>query len=96
MDEREKVPAAVPYIAHEAAMARAERTNKRLWIVIIILIAALIASNAGWIWYESQFEYEITETYASESEDGGVAILNRDGEVYYGEGYLHQNETKSP
>lgn len=46
----------VPYIVHEGAMARLDRTIKRLWIVIILLILLLVASNAGWLYYESQFE----------------------------------------
>ena len=53
--EKKKSLEPVPYIVHESAMARQERNNKRLWIVVIILIAALILSNAAWIYYESQF-----------------------------------------
>lgn len=63
----------VPYLVHESTMARMERTNKRLWIVVIILIVSLIATNAGWIWYESQFEL-VTETTTQEvwqETDGG-------------------------
>lgn len=51
----------VPYIVHEGAMARQDRTIKRLWIVIILLILLLVASNAGWLYYESQYE-QVTET----------------------------------
>lgn len=46
----------VPYIVHEGEMARMERMNRRLWIVILVLIAALIVTNAAWIYYENQFE----------------------------------------
>lgn len=94
--EKQKQAEPIPFIAYESGMARMERTNKRLWVVVIILIVALIASNAGWIWYESQFTEEVTETYTSESDDGGIAIVNRDGEVNYGEGYLHTDEKKNP
>lgn len=55
---------AVPYIAHESAMARLERIIKRLWIVIIILIALLFATNAAWIYYESR--WEIVSSYTQE------------------------------
>ncbi len=34
----------VPYIAHEAGLARMERLNKRLWIALLTLAAI----NAGW------------------------------------------------
>ena len=74
----------VPYIVHESALAREERTIKRLWILCIIMFRALVVSNAGWIYYESQFEEVVTtETYESDAEDGGVAISNGSGEVSY-------------
>lgn len=83
--EKRKSLEPVPYIVHESAMARQERNNKRLWIVVIILIAALILSNAAWIYYESQFVDE-SWTYEATTDDGGNAIANGDGEVnYYGE-----------
>ncbi len=57
---------------HEGDMARMERANKRLWVVIIILIVALIGSNAAWIYYESQFEEISTQIEAEqETDDGG-------------------------
>ena len=52
----EKTPATVPYVAHEFAMARAERQSKRLVAVIILLILLLVGSNIGWLVYNSQFE----------------------------------------
>ena len=52
---------------YEIALAFAERTTKRLWVVIIILIGLLLATNAGWLLYESQFEY-MTETITQEVE----------------------------
>ena len=48
----------IPYIAYESGMARLERANKRTWIICIILIVALVASNLAWIIYERQFETE--------------------------------------
>ena len=46
----------VPYIVHEASMARMERQTKRLWITVLALIVILVATNGAWIWYESQLE----------------------------------------
>lgn len=34
----------------------AERTIKRLWIVVILLIVLLVGTNAMWIYHESQYE----------------------------------------
>ena len=67
-------PESVPYIVHESSMARMERQIKRLWIALIVVIAMLFASNAGWLIYESQFE---AITY----EQDGEGINN----VNYGE-----------
>lgn len=73
----------IPYIAHESAMARMERQIKRLWIVLIMTIVFLVASNAAWIWYESQFE-EITIT-AEQTADGQSNNYAIGGDYYSGE-----------
>lgn len=78
----------VPYVVHESAMARNERYNKRLWIVILVLIGALIASNLAWIIYNSQFEVveEITETnITQDNENGYNNYIGDDGDINYGE-----------
>ena len=43
---KENRVADVPYIAHESAMARQERTIKRLWVALIIC-AVLLAACVG-------------------------------------------------
>lgn len=79
---KEQPSETVPYIVHEGMMARAERTAKRLWITILLLIVLLFGSNAGWIWYESQFE-ETTTTIEAEADDGCNAVANNNGMVNY-------------
>lgn len=74
---------AVPYIVHESAMARAERSAKRLWAVIILLIVFLVASNGVWIWYESQFE-TITTEVTQENADGYNNYVGNDGDINNG------------
>ena len=71
----------IPYIAYESALARQERTIKRLFIVTILLIALLVATNVGWIIYESQFE-DVSTTIEADS-DTGNAIANYSGDVTY-------------
>ena len=64
-------PESVPYIVHESAMARAERTAKRLWITILTLIFLLVGSNCAWLWYEAQFEtVEYTQEVTQEADNG--------------------------
>ena len=72
----------VPYIVHEGMMARAERTAKRLWITILLLIVLLVGTNAGWIWFESQFE---DIAISQENEDGYNNFVGNDGDIFNGE-----------
>ena len=79
-----KNPEAVPYIVHESAMARAERSAKRLWVVIILLIVMLVATNGAWIWYESQFETVETTEVIQENADGYNNYVGNDGDIING------------
>ena len=47
----QNAPESVPYIVHEASMARMERQIKRLWITVLMLTVMLVATNGAWIWY---------------------------------------------
>ena len=69
----------IPYAAHEGAMARMERTIRRLWILCIILIVLLTATNGAWIWYESQFVDEVTVT--QDNTDGYNNYIGNDGTI---------------
>ena len=78
----------VPYIAHEADMARQERTIKRMWSIIVILIAVLVLTNVGWIVYESQFETTTTtemQDVQQEITADGTAIVAGIGDAIYGD-----------
>ena len=47
----QNAPESVPYIVHEASMARMEGQIKRLWITVLALTVMLVATNGAWIWY---------------------------------------------
>ena len=68
----------IPYFVHEGAMARMERTVKRLWILCIILIVLLAGTNGAWIYYETSFE-DIVVT--QENEDGYNNYIGEDGDI---------------
>ena len=61
----------IPYFSHEGDMARMERSNTRLFIIILVLIVALVGSNAAWIYYENQFVDEVSIEAEQEASDGG-------------------------
>ena len=76
---KEQYAEPVPYIVHEGTMARAEITIKRLWITILLLIVLLVGTNAGWIWFESQFEYsQTTQEVTQESNHGDNSFIGGD------------------
>ena len=50
----------IPYAALDGEMYRMERANKRLWIIILVLIVALVGTNIGWLVYENGFEDVVT------------------------------------
>ena len=73
----------IPFVAHEADMTRMERVIRRLWVLCIVLVLMLVGTNAGWLYYESQFEDSVV-TQTAEAEDGSSAIINGSGTVTYG------------
>lgn len=75
----------VPYIAHESILARMERTIKRLWVLCIMLLIALVASNVGWLIYESQFEDTTTTEITQENDCGYNNFIGNNGDIYDGE-----------
>ena len=47
----QNAPESVPYIVHEASMARMERQIKRLWITVLVLIVMLVTTNGARSWH---------------------------------------------
>jgi len=68
----------IPYIAHEADMARLERSNKRLWLLCVILVVLLIGSNVAWLYHEIQFEDVVV---TQENADGYNNFVGNDGNI---------------
>ena len=79
--------------AHECIMDRMQRTFKYLCILVAIMAIAMATTVTAFVWLWSQYNYESSEststiTYTTEAEDGGNAVINKDGEVTInGEGY---------
>lgn len=57
-----------------------KKASKRNFIVIIVLLIMLFATNIGWLIYESQFEY-VTETETIEFEQEDVENSNQSGVI---------------
>lgn len=83
----------IPFISFESALARLERTNRRLFILCIILILLLLATNMGWLYWESQFTTtESTEVSQDIDTGNGDANITGIGDIVYGESETESNQ----
>ena len=79
---KEKKVEPVPYIVHESAMARNERTIKRLVIALIVTIVMLFACNAAWLYVWQLYDYASEETSYVYQQDGeGLNIIGDNNEA---------------
>ena len=76
-----KEPESVPYIVHEASMARMERQAKRLWITILVLIFLLVGTNGAWLWWNNQWETVESWEITQENEGGNNNYIGNDGDI---------------
>lgn len=75
----------IPYIAFESVTSRQERTIKRLWILCLVLIIALLGTNAGWLYWENQWEDVVVTQDVEATADGDSDLnLNTIGGDFYG------------
>lgn len=91
MDEEKN---AVPYIVHEGVLARMERQLKRLFIAIIVLIAALVLSNGAWLYAWMQYDYS-SEYIEAEQDGRGINIVGG-GDVRFGSESFYLEEKETP
>ena len=79
-------PENVPYIVHEASMARTERQIKRLWPAVIVAVCLLFASNAACLYAWCQYDYSSDEIVVEQdAQDGGNAnYIGNDGDIVNG------------
>jgi hypothetical protein len=77
----------VPFVVYQATAARQERQIRRMWIVILLLICALIGTNLSWIVYENSFEETVTteEIIVNADNNGNANYIGQDGNIYNGE-----------
>ena len=82
----QNAPESVPYIVHEASMARMERQIKRLWVAVIVAVCLLFASNAAWLYAWCQYDYSSDEIVVEQdAQDGGNAnYIGNDGDIVNG------------
>ena len=76
----------VSYFVLEGIMTQFSIITKRLFILCISLLVALVLIVAGFLWYIS-LPIEETESVTVENEDGNANYIGNDmmGDFYYGE-----------
>ena len=70
-----KDTASIPYYVAEGMIDRLSATNKRLWVMCILLIVLLVGSNGLWIWYESQFMYYEQSVEQEIESEGNTTVI---------------------
>ena len=92
MAELHRIDTNVPYIVFESSQARLDKVNRRSWILTIILIILLFATNGAWLCYEMQFN-TVTETttVTQTTEEGANNFIGNDGDIENGEADSNEN-----
>ena len=88
----QNAPESVPYIVHEASMARMERQIKRLWIAVMVAVVLLFASSAIFAYAWLQYDYESYEI--TSDGDSNANYIGQDGNIYNGS--IGESEEKNP
>jgi hypothetical protein len=78
MSDKDRVMYEIPL---ESAIAAMERTIRRLWILCIILVVLAVASNAFWIWKNSQYDKVVTESTITQDFDTGSGGDIQNGDI---------------
>ena len=65
----------------EMYLAMLERTVRRLWILSLVSVLLLVATNIAWIYYENQFEDNTTSIEATTDSGNATGIIGDGNEV---------------
>lgn len=65
----EKENQTISFVAHEADMARMERSNRRWFILALIELTVIVSMIVGFVLYESQYEVVEESTTQTVTQD---------------------------
>lgn len=95
MKTKNKEVEQIPYIAYESALARHERTVKRMIVSMVILVLLLVISNACWLYVLSGYEFVDETTTTTVTQDGkGQNVYGNGNNVNNGAEDSNKTETK--
>lgn len=84
----DKIPADynIPYFVHQDDMNKLDQSHKRIekWLIgfMVAMFITLVGTNVYWIYYENQFQDEVTVT--QETPNGNNNYVGRDGDITNG------------
>ena len=83
MDEKE--PINVPFVVYESATEKADRQQKRLVVIIVVLIGLLFLTNALWLIAWNSYDYVDEYSVDVDAGEGGNAnYIGHDGDINTG------------
>lgn len=83
MNDRE--PINVPFVVYESVAEKADRQQKRLVVIIAILIGLLFLTNALWLIAWNSYEYVDEYSVDVDAGEGGNAnYIGHDGDINNG------------
>lgn len=74
----------VPYIAHESALARIERSMKRVITALIVVVVLWFATIGIFILYLNQYDFEDYMVELSTDGGGNANYIGQDGDIFNG------------
>ena len=89
MEQIGKDQVTIPYIAYESMLAKEDRQQKRIVIVmgsiIVLLVILLVVTNVVWLVAWNQYDYvdDVTTDISAEQDGDGVNIISG-GDIDYG------------
>ena len=74
----------VPYIAHESALARMERSIKRMITAIIVVVLLWFATIITFVWYLNQYDFSAYDVELTTEGGGNASYIGQDGDIHNG------------
>lgn len=67
--------------------AELAKNNRRLFIVILVLIFLWFSTIFGFVWYLNQYDYAVYDVDMDALDGGNANYIGNDGDIYNGTGY---------
>lgn len=73
--------------------AELAKSNKRMFVILVTVIALWFATIAGFVWYINQYEYTNETITADTNSSGDANYIGNDGNIYNGTNNSEKTKT---